>query len=244
MWKLILADSFHLNHTSYQTSLTSICMSIYISFLYQSWDSRYRTIMLILYILLILSFMISPIRITKGLYLCPLTEKDRKRYLKLAFLFRYICYELLFAVVMISAVFIKQYDYRILLLIYISISIVFLMTLLLSGFYNPEIVKRQYLIMNKLPVPIEKQPSSKKKQSSQNGVYLLVITMFISIIALFIPVSKDLYDNRWLFFYIPAYILCFLCLQLYFSRHFDSFITINANYEIYSFTHKKKAGVH
>lgn len=243
MWKLIIADSFHFNKISFQTNFYFLGASIYFNTLIQAKASIYTIILLVLLLSLMISMMLSPIRIAKGLYLCPLTERDRKRYLKAACFFHYIFYEVVFAVILIFTSLVYHFNLRVLLFIFICISVVYLTILLLTGFYNPEMVKKQYFIVNKLPLPSKKQTAEGKYETPLKGIYLLVTALILSSIGLLLPGFVKSYQDWWLLYYIPAFFLCFTCILLYFRRYFDLFITINANYEMYSYAGKKKAGV-
>ncbi len=236
MWKLIITDSFHFNQIGYNVNIYILYLNFCV--LMQNMTHGYTIFFLILGMLSLLS----PIHIAKGLYLCPLTENDRKKYLKSACLLRFVFHEVVLIVIMALLELFHQLEFRVLFLIFICVSVEFLALLLLTGFYNPEAVKKQYYIMNKLTPPTKKLPLNEKYQTPLNGIYLLTIALIFSCIGMVLPAFLGSYDVRWLLYYIPAFLICFLCMLFYFLRYFDLFITINANQEMYSYLRKKKVG--
>jgi hypothetical protein len=186
---------------------------------------------------------LSPIRLAKGLYLCPLSEKDRVNYLKMACYFRLAIFEALLAAILIIIRQVYQVESMKLLLAFLCLSGVFLTLLLLSGFYNPETAKQQYYIANKLTVPKKISSSKEKYKKASIGIYLLIITFILSLIGMLLSFSKQPFNLVWLFYYIPTTAIGTLCMLIYFIKYFNDFITINANYEAYYNVRKKKVGV-
>ena len=243
MWKLIIADSFHINRTGFHEGNQFILFSIYFNVIIRMNDSYYMIILSLLLLFLMSYMFLAPIRVAKGLYLCPLTENDRKKYLKMVCFIRFVIHEAMLGVILILLRLVYQFEFRMLLLIFLSISIEYMTILLLGGFYNPDMVKRQYFFRNKLPIPKKYNHCINQYKTPRIGFCLLIIAFILSCIGTFLPGFIDSYDDRWLFYYVPALSICFICLFFYFLQYFDLLITVNANHEMYSYTHKKKAGV-
>ncbi len=243
MWKLLVADTFHLRNYNAQNTYGFFLIIMYMNLFLQFGKNQYFVFFAGIFILSVLVFLLPPIRIAKGLYLCPLTEQDRKKYLKLSWFTRLIFIETILVLLLFLLYFLKTFDLYALILLFLTTSLLFMTTLLLTGFYNPEVVKKQYYLHNKLPVPTNR-PLPEKSRIPKNGIILLGIVLVLSIIGLFILVLSAPVTYLWLFYYIPSFLLSFILLLLYFTRYFDLFLTINANYEMYSYAGRRKAGVY
>ncbi|MGB4658113.1 MAG: hypothetical protein WBI07_02910 [Mobilitalea sp.] len=242
MWRLMIYDSFHLNNASPASSFYLIYFSIYINFILNMTNSGYARILTVISLIMFVFQFLSPIRLAKGLYLCPLTEKERKNYLKMMCFSRFFLMEAVYAFLLIIIRRIYHVEVIKLIILFMCMAYVLLTILLLSGFYNPQVVKQQYYITNKLPVPNELKITKEKSRTPITGIYLLSIALVLSIIGTVLAFLDQSFDIRWLFYYIPALLISTICISFYFMRYFDIFITINANHEIYSYTRKKKVG--
>ena len=242
MWRLMISDSFHLNNATTTSTFYIIYFNFYINIVLRISDSEYKIIIMTLSLILLASMLLSPIRLAKGLYLCPLTENDRKKYLKMMCLSRFIFMELLYGFVLLAIKQIYHIDTIKLILIFICISFMLLTLLLMTGFYDPRFAKQQYYLMNKLPIPKDIKITKETSRTPIAGIYLLITTLILSSIGVFLAFLDYPFDLRWLFYYIPCILVSVICMLIYFIRYFDIFITINANHEVYSYTRRKKAG--
>lgn len=243
MLRLMIADSFHPDFGTPQSLFYLIYFIFYSNFVIGFTDSGYDFAISFLLLFMLFSLAISPIRLAKGLHLCPLTETDRKNYLKLLYGFRLAIFEVMFIILLIVFRLLYHFEFIKLLLTFICITGVLVTSLLLTGFYNPRSVKQQYYIANKLPVPKELKSGSNIYRTSSVGIYMLIIALVLCCIGVFLTFISQAFDLRWLFYYVPAIIISSICMLIYFIKYFDIFITINANHEVYSYTRKKKAGV-
>ena len=242
MWRLMISDSFHLRNANPTSYIYLIYFNIYLNLIIHISNSGYQQIVLIFSILMLLSLFVSPIQLAKGLYLCPLTEKDRKDYLKTICITRFILMEFLLVLIIIIIRHLYQVETIKLTLIFVCYSYVILTLLFLSGFYNPQYAKQQYYIANKLPIPKELKLSRENSRNPIVGIYMLITILVLSSIGMFLAFLGYSFDIRWLFYYIPALLVSTISMLIYFIRYFDIFITINANHEVYSYTRKKKVG--
>jgi len=242
MWRLMISDSFHLKNTSTSPSFYLIYFSIYINIILNTTNSVYERVLFVISLMMFLFLFISPIRLAKGLYLCPLTEKDRKNYLKMMCFSRFFLMELLYAFLLIGIRRIYHVEAQKLVILFMCLTYVILIVLLMAGFYNPQVAKQQYYISNKLPIPIELKARREKSRTPITGIYMLFITLVLASVGIIPAFLDDPFDIRWLFYYIPALLISVICMLIYFMKYFDIFITINANHEVYSYTRKKKAG--
>lgn len=243
MLRLMIADSFHPDIATPQSLFYIIWFSFYTNFVIRIADSGYGFAISLLLLFMLLSLAISPIRLAKGLYLCPLTEEDRKNYLKLLYVFRLTVFEVIIIILLIICRLIYHFELLKLLITFLSFTGVLITSVLLTGFYNPRIAKQQYYIANKLPVPQELKNYRDASRTPSTGTYMLILALVLCCFGMFLSFRGQAFDLRWLFYYIPALIISIVCLLVYFTRYFDLFITINANHEVYSYTRKKKAGV-
>ena len=95
------------------------------------------------------------------------------KYLKLSWFLRLIFIETIVVILLFLLYLQKSFHVYEFILLFLTISQLFLTSLLLTGFYNPELVKKQYYLQNKLPVP-EKGLIPEKLKIPRNGILLFV----------------------------------------------------------------------
>lgn len=243
MWRLMIADTFHWDNATFSTPIYYILyFNIYFNMVIRQANSRYDAIIIFM-LFVSLSLVFFPIRLARGLYLCPLTEKDRINYLKKICFFRFTIYECIMILILLIISQIYHFQIIQLLLVFLCCTGMILDMLFLGGFYNPVVAKKNYYIMNKLPVPKKLNSMEETNRTPLTGTILLILTLILCCVGIILPVGEQNFDYRWLYYYIPALSISTICLIIYFIRFFNLFITICANQEVYSYTHRKKAGV-
>lgn len=241
MWRLMIADAFHWNSESLSMSLYYILyFNLFFNMINRSSNIGCIAIFLF-FVFLSLSLLFFPIRLAKGLYLCPLTETDRINYLKKTCFFRFFAYEFLLILILLILRYTYHLQYVQLLLFFLCSTGMILDLLFLAGFYNPLSAKKLYYTANKLPVPEVLKSMEETNRTPLTGTILLILTLILCCIGITLPFNNQHFDYRWLYYYVPALLLSAICLILYFIKFFPVFITINANHEVYSY--RKKAGV-
>jgi len=197
------------------------------------------------FFIVIILFAFFPIKLAKGLYLCPLTEKDRKKYLLTASYMRFGILMFIYGIVLfVSRMFIEASNI-ILLLQYMSGGLVIFIMILLNihpGVGSIETAVQTYYSVHKLPVTIKPKIEKLNKRTAKLSIALLIAVFILGAAGLFLPMNKKELNPYLWFYYIPAFICSFICILIYCRKYLNETITIYANQEIYYYP-KMKAGV-
>jgi len=245
VWKIIWRDSLRYDGSAfYMSSIIPLLCYINI-FNFVNSKSIHQLIVRMFFIAVVLLFIFFPIRLAKGLYLCPLTEKDRKKYLMTACYIRFGILMLLYTIVMIFLRIFFEVNIIVLLLQYVFGGIViFTITLLYlhPGIYSAESAMQTYYSVRKTPIHIKPKLKKLNKKTAKRSITLLIIAMVFGAVGLFLSMSKyELNPFLW-FFYIPDLLCLAICLIVYYKKYLNEVIAFYANQEFYHYM-KKEAGV-
>ena len=247
MWKLIWKDSLHYDRSNYSISaLTPILYANFLNWILLGDHYVYKYIFGIYFFLFFLTLAIYPLRLAKGLYLCPLTEAERKRYLMAACFLRLGTMMLLLGLILMVSRFFLEADNLILLLQFICMGIIILGAILLSvspDSYSADLAKQQYYIAQKLPVPKKPKVGQEERKTVIYSILLLLTVLILALIGVLLPIKDNEFNKQLWLYYIPSFLISVVCMLVYFMKYFDEVITINANREVYHYLRKKKAGV-
>lgn len=243
MWKLIWKDSLHINKSNV---FTKIYFPIYYYFLYMNFIFTLENVSVFHYISVIslmaitISLGLFPIKLAKGLYLCPLTEKDRKKYLKLSCLLRFVTLMTLLALILLVFSFFIDYDSLLLVYQYIF-SVLFTLSTILMFVSDNNSGIQNLQTANKTKV---KADNNHVKNASS---FLLISIMILSTLGVCLPVFFKSNDHGLNFikclYNIPSIIICLIFFVIYFVKYFDKILSIKANCEVFTYSPNKKAGV-
>lgn len=241
MWKLIWKDSFHINESIVFTKLYFPIYLLYVNFIIKLKDaSAFHYVFVVCLIAITISLGIFPIKLAKGLYLCPLTENERKRYLKLSCLLRFVTIMLLFALILIILLFFIDYDKLSLAYQYVF-----------SGFFTLSGILAFISDNNTGRQSPQAANKAKVKTESDNikniTLFLLISILILSTLGVYLPVffignPHSLRIIKWLY-NIPSIIICLIFFTVYFVKYFNKVLSIKANCEVFTYSPNKKAGV-
>ena len=246
MWKLIWKDSLHYDMSNF--SAISFYPMIYITYMnlfVLGKHSEYKSIFGILFFLILLILTIFPLKLAKGLYLCPLTEAERKKYLVIACFLRLGTMILLLGLVLMVSRFFLEADNLILLIQFICGGIFILgaiLTSLLPGSNSADLAKQKFYIAQKLPVPKKQKVVPEELKTTIKSILLLLTVLILAFIGILLPMNAKEFNKLLWFYYIPSFLVSVVCMLVYFIKYFDEGITFNANREVYQNLRKKKAG--
>jgi len=207
--------------------------------------SEYDYIFGFSFLLVLATLTIFPLKLAKGLYLCPLTEAERKKYLMTACFLRLGMMMLLFGLILLVSRFFLEANNFILLLQFVHTGIILLGGILLSlfpGSYAMDMAKQKYYIAQNLPVPKKPKMGKDERKTAIYSNLLLITAIILAWVGVLLPMNdKEFNILQWLY-YIPSFLVTIACMIVYFMKYFDEVITINANREVYRYLGKKKAG--
>lgn len=245
MWKLILKNSLHLDNKTFYTPSTIPLLYFINLFNIISRQSSNQVIILVFYLVLIIIYALFPIKLAKGLYLCPLTEDDRKKYLMTAAYMRFGILMLIYGILLLINRVIYQPSIIILVLQYIFGSLlIFTITLLYihPGIYSVDTAMQTYSALKKMPVNSKPKAIKVSRKTAGKSIALLIAVTLVCTVALFLPGSKKELNPYLWYYYIPAFICSVSCIVIYYKKYLDELISLFANQELYQYM-KKKAGV-
>lgn len=245
MLKLILKDSLHFDKNTF-ISTSAVPMLFYI-YMYNIFLSRsaYRAVIGLFYIIVFVLYTLFPIKLAKGLYLCPLTEDDRKKYLLTAGYMRFAVVMILYGIVLLVSGFILETGYIILLIQYVFGGIVLCAITLLyvhPGVHSTETAMQTFYSANKIPVNIRPKFKKLNKKTSGISLSLLIIVLILGTIGVMLPINKNKLNPYMWFYFIPSFICSVICIFIYYKKYMNEVLTIYANQEVYHYL-KKKAGI-
>lgn len=245
MLKLIWKDSLHFDRSAFFTSY-NILIIFYIN-LFINFGSRsaHHIILGMFYIIVIILFTFFPIKLAKGLYLCPLTEEDRKKYIITACYMRFGILMLIYGIVLLVSRFLLEASNLILFLQYVCGGIIILILALLCihpGSNSMDNAMELYYSVRKIPLHIKPKIKKLNKKIANYSMLLLIIAVILATVGVLLIIDKKEFNPYLWFYYIPAFIVTFNCLLIYYRKYLNEIITFNANQEIYHYL-KKKAGV-
>lgn len=246
MWKLIWKDSLHYDRNNYSTiAFFPMIYVTYMNLFVLGNHSEYKYIFGICFFLILIILTIYPLKLAKGLYLCPLTEAERKKYLIVACFLRLGTMMLLLGLVLMVSQFFLEADNLILLLQFICAGIFILGAILISllpGSYSADLAKQKYYITQNLPVPKKPKVGQEERKTTINSILLLLTVLILAFIGILLPMNDKKFNILLWLYYIPSFLVSVVCMIMYFMKCFDEVITINANREVYHYLRKKKAG--
>jgi len=199
----------------------------------------------IYFYIVIISLTFFPIRLAKGMYLCPLTKDDRKKYIMAACYIRFVMLMLLYGLVLIVSGIFLDVSYMNLLLQFISggLIIFFLVISSIDIFGDPmEMARRRYYAKQKIPYP-QKSVTNKVNNKPGYGCAIIIgIVVLSGVIGVMILMNKTEFKPYYLFYHIPSYIVSLICVIIFYKKYMDQIITASANREVFT-AKKMKAGV-
>ena len=251
MWKLIWKDSFHRDRESLiiMPYLVIIYLNLF-NIITNGLFSGYKVIF-ILYFMFVLAIMTSfPIKLAKGLYLCPLSEVERKRYLVTACFMRLTMFMLLFGIILIGSRFFLEADNLALIIQFCCLGIIILgvvLSSLIYGSLSSAAARQRYYATQNIPVPQKPKPKQKGRKGKFYGDLYMTASLVLALVGVILPMNtKILKPQLWLYC-VPALIISCICMIIYFKKYLDKYLievtTLNANREVYHLR-KKKAGVY
>lgn len=246
MLKLIWKDSLHYDRSNYPAlALSPIIYFNFMNLFLLGDHSEYKYIFCFCFFLILAMLTIYPLKLAKGLYLCPLTEAERKKYLMTACFLRLGTMMFLLGLIFIGSRFFLDADNLILLLQFICTGIFILGAILISlysGSYSADMAKQQYYIAQKLPVPKKQKVVQEERKTTLNSMILLITVLILTFLGILLPMNDKEFNILLWLYYIPSFLVSFICMMVYFMKYFDEVITINANREGYHYLRKKKVG--
>lgn len=244
MLKLILKDSLHFDKDNiFASSNMPLLYFIYL-FNFASRSSK-QFVFWIFYVMVILLFTLFPIRVAKGLYLCPLTENDRKKYLMISVYFRFGLLMLLYGVILIIAWMLYKTSGLILLLQYIYGGIIIFALSLIGihpGINSIETAMQVYYQTQKIPINIKPKLKKLERKTAVSSMLILITILALGSVGLLLLLDKKVLNPYLWLYYIPSFICCLICIFIYYRKYINEVTTICVNREIYTYL-KKKAGV-
>lgn len=245
MWKLIWKDSLHYDKSN--TTTIIYFPMLYISFMNLfliGKHSEYEYIFGLYFLCSFVILTIFPLKLAKGLYLCPLTETERKKYLVTACTLRLGMMMLLLGLILMVSRFFLEANNFILLLQFVCTGIIVLAAILLSlpSSSAADIARQQYYLAQKLPLPSKPKVRQEEGKAAIYSSLLLITALILACIGAILPMNDKEFNVLLWLYYIPSIIVSIVCLMVYFIKYFDRIITINANREGYHYLRKKKVG--
>lgn len=246
MFKLIWKDSLHFDKNAFLTS--SYIPLIYymnIAIFNLNRSSTNQNIISLFYLITIMLYTFFPIKLAKGLYLCPLTEEDRKKYLLTANYLRFGIIMFIYAAVLIVMRILLKTNSIILLLQYLFGGFIFISLGFLfihPGTGSVESAMQIYYSAQKIPVNIKPKIKKMEKKKAVLSLMLLIIPLVLGITSLLLLGSKNQINPWMLFYYIPSCICSLICIIFFYIKFLDEVLTFSVNRESYHYL-KKKAGV-
>lgn len=241
MWKLIWKDSFHLNKTN---NILKTYFPIYIlffnNFIYIIKDTSWYDIVFVIYlIVMLLGLAIFPISLARGLYLCPLTDYERIKYLKSACYLRIITMMSLLGIVLILMSFFIDTNNSFILVRYVYAGFFSLSGIALSvhdgngGIQNPQDANN---------AKVKDENDRLKTHSTILSLIIFILSVIGIYLPMFIKSDKVLNLMKWLY-NLPAITISITLLMIYIVKYFNKSLSIKANCEAFTYLPKKKVGV-
>lgn len=249
VWKLIWKDSLRFDRSiNSSVTLLPLVYSTYMNmFLLRSDNSFYEFVFGIYFLIVLVVSTVFPVKLARGLYLCPLTEGERKKYLVTACYLRVgVMMSLLGVFLIVSKLFLEA-DYRILLMQFIWMTIVILGIVylcLLSGTNSLEMARQRYYTAQNITAPKILKESRLEQKTVVYSNLLLIIALVLGILGVILPMRyKEINIYLWIY-YISSFTVSVVCIIVYLRKYFDEIITFSANRESFYYQKKRTGGFH
>lgn|GEM_PF-1281004 len=250
MWKVVWKDSLRFEGNAIFTS--PYVPILHYLYLYNIMYSRsvLQAIIWIFFYIVFFSLTFFPVRLAKGMYLCPLTTDDRKKYIMTACYLRFGMLTTLYGLVLvISGIFLEVNNINIFLKFISGSFMIFYLVIFSIGIFSDpmETAKRRYYTKHKLPYPSKaaaKNPAVNEQGKKTEIVSAVIMGTAIlpGFIGVMLPINKTAFNPYYLFYYIPSFIVSFICSIIFYVKYMDGIINASANREIFE-AKNVKAGV-
>ncbi|HKL98648.1 MAG TPA: hypothetical protein VJZ06_01915 [Mobilitalea sp.] len=251
MWKLIWKDSFHRDRES--ITIMPYYLIIYLNFfnIFSFGNPSEYEIVFLLYFIFVLTIMtIFPIKLAKGLYLCPLSEGERKRYLVIACSIRLTMFMSLFGLILIGSRFFLEADNQVLLLQFCCSEIITLgvvLSSLILGSISSAAARQRYYATKNIPAPQKSKQKQKEQKGETCAVLYMTASLLLALVGVILPMNTKIIKPQLWLYCLPTLIISCICMIVYIKKYLDKYLimvtTLNANSEVH-YLRKKKAGVY
>lgn len=244
MWRLVWKDSFHLNKNNASSMIYTPMYLCYFNLFVLGDHSAYEYVFSICFLCFLVMMALFPIKLAKGLFLCPLTEVDRNKFFYTACLLRFGFMTALLGLTLFVSRFFLKANSLILVLQFICSVVIILVGILLcinTGSSATNLAVRQYYITQKLPVPVQPMKKSDRRANLYSNLMLAGI-LILGTIGVLLHMDDMVFNRLLWLYYIPAMIVSIVLFTTYFTKYFMTIVAINVNREVFDYSPNKKVG--